>query len=249
MSRDAPTEIDLFQDVLDKQLTDRNGENVGKADGLIVSASSGRVEAIEAGFPTLVRRLNARWGAKVERTAAGGKTPLLRSCRVAFREVLGFGLELKLDVDWKSSPLRAGERWLAERVVGRVPGGGEPPPRRERDARPPAPIPEDSGEIRLELALGRRVRAKNGRSVGRLEEVRARKEGADWIAREIRLGPAALLERVAAGTRLFGKRRPRGKAAAWSDIDLSDPRRPRLRIAASELRPLTEEEVLPPPRR
>ncbi|HET9794112.1 MAG TPA: hypothetical protein VFS34_06585, partial [Thermoanaerobaculia bacterium] len=210
MSRDAPVRIDLFRDVLDKQLTDRNGEKVGKADGLIVSASSGRVEAIEAGFCTLVRRLSGRWGRAVERAAARAKTPLLRSCRVAFREVLDIGLELKLDVDGKATPLRAGERWLAERVVARVPGSGLPRPRRERDARPPAGIPEDPGEIRLELALGRRVRAKNGRAIGRLEEIRAEKRGADWIAREIRIGPAALLERLAAGTRLFGGRSPKG---------------------------------------
>jgi hypothetical protein len=249
VSAAEPPCLDLFQEVLDKQLTDRNGEKVGKADG-VVAAASGRLEAIEAGFPTLARRLNGRWARAIERVSGRWKAPLLRSCRVAFREILDIGLEVKLDVDAKKTPLRAGERWLAERVVGRIPGSGAGAPRTgPDDARRPVRIEERPGEIRLELALGRRVRAKNNRTIGRLEEVRAEKRGADWFARDVRIGPAALLERLAAGTRLFGRQKPKGRIALWSEIDLADPRRPRLRVAASDLRPLPEEEALAPPRR
>jgi hypothetical protein len=83
-------------------------------------------------------------------------------------------------------------------------------------------------EVRLELAVGRRVRAKNGRSIGRLEEVRAT---------EFLIGPGAFLERLGMHARsLFGFAiHPHGYRARWDQVDLSDPRRPRLTCPLEEL--------------
>ncbi|HWC64656.1 MAG TPA: hypothetical protein VG777_01135, partial [Thermoanaerobaculia bacterium] len=202
MAGDETPRIAVYRDVLDKQLTDRTGEKIGKADGVIADASSGRLEAIESGVPTLLRRLSGSWARAVERRAASWRAPLLRASRVAFREVLDVDLEVKLDVDGKRTPLRAGERWLADRVVGRIPGAGTGGPREgPGDPRPAARLEEEKGDIRLELALGCRVRAGNNRTIGRLEEVRAEKRGNEWFAREIHIGPAALLERLSAATR------------------------------------------------
>ena len=73
-------------------------------------------------------------------------------------------------------------------------------------------------EVRLELAVGRRVRAKNGRPVGRLEEVVADEH---WRVREYHIGPGAV--------------RRRGYRARWDQLDLSDPRQPRLTCALEEI--------------
>ena len=91
-------------------------------------------------------------------------------------------------------------------------------------------------EVQVELLLGRRVLAANGRSIGRLEEVRAERHGAGCTVTEYVIGPAGLAERLSA--RLFprlllGTRH--GFIARWDQIDLSDPRHPRLLCSVEEL--------------
>jgi hypothetical protein len=232
--------IDLMRQVLDKQLKDRHGEKIGKVDGLILGRGPGevlRVVAIETGLPTVLRRVSRGLASVVSRFASRLSAPLLRSARMAFREVLEIDdVEIRMDVSAAVTAARQGERWLSEHVVRRIPGGGgRPRAPRERTGRPPEPknIP---GEIRLELALGRRIRAKNGRSIGRLEEVRAEKRGDSWEVANVRIGPAALFERIGAGTSLFGGRKEKGWIARCDQIDLSDPALPRLTAPFSELR-------------
>jgi len=95
-------------------------------------------------------------------------------------------------------------------------------------------------EVRLELAVGRRVRARNGRPIGRLEEVRADDR---WTVTEFLIGPGAFLERVGMHARsLLGFAiHPRGYRARWDQVDLSDPRQPRLTCSLEELERLEDE--------
>ena len=92
-----------------------------------------------------------------------------------------------------------------------------------------------SREVHLELLLGRRVLAANGRSVGRLEEVRAERRGGGCVITECLIGPSALLERLAAPWLSFRQTR-RGFVARWDQIDLSDVEHPRLLCPVEELR-------------
>ena len=89
-------------------------------------------------------------------------------------------------------------------------------------------------EVRLEQLLGRVVRSAAGRPVGRIEDVRARPEGDDYVVYLVvigELGFMARLLRVAAQLRTFqalGFARPfRTRAVPWSWLDVSDPERPR----------------------
>jgi len=85
--------------------------------------------------------------------------------------------------------------------------------------------------------IGRRVLDREGRSVGRLEEMRATKEGDYYVVSDFYIGPSAFIERFAA--RHFGLRWPghgRGYRAWWDQLDLSDPERPRLACDRSELK-------------
>jgi hypothetical protein len=95
------------------------------------------------------------------------------------------------------------------------------------------------GELRLELLLGREVSALNGRSIGRLEEVRAARKGTGCLVTEYWIGPAGLFERLAApvlpfrwGPFRFGNR---GYIARWDQLDASDPTAPRLLCPVEEL--------------
>jgi len=89
--------------------------------------------------------------------------------------------------------------------------------------------------VRLQDLLGRRVRARDGRVVGRIEEVRAERRGDDHEVIEYRLGPGALAERLALARRLLGGRRET-LIARWDQLDIREPRHPALTCSVDELR-------------
>ena len=91
-------------------------------------------------------------------------------------------------------------------------------------------------ELPLDRLLGRQIEAANGRVIGRIEEVRV--DAASWLASELVIGEAGLLERLSlAGRRLIGAKTG-GYVARWDQVDVSDPRRPRLRCGVDELQVL-----------
>lgn len=57
-----------------------------------------------------------------------------------------------------------------------------------------------ANEIHLELLLGKTVLDSTGKAIGRIEEVRASKQGEEWIVQEYLIGYAAILERLSAWT-------------------------------------------------
>jgi hypothetical protein len=89
-------------------------------------------------------------------------------------------------------------------------------------------------EIHVELLVGKKVHAQDGRIAGRVEEIVVRREGLRRVVDEIHLGPYALLERLSAPL----VQRARGWRVRWEQIDLSDPEHPRLRVPLSEIMPL-----------
>ncbi len=88
--------------------------------------------------------------------------------------------------------------------------------------------------INLERLLGRQVRAKNGRPVGRIEEFRVERRDGAYEVVEFLLGPGALVRRLGIVGRLFG--RVRGALVArWDQIDLADLDRPTLTTTVDRL--------------
>jgi sporulation protein YlmC with PRC-barrel domain len=105
-------------------------------------------------------------------------------------------------------------------------------------------------EVHLELLLGKPVLDPDGKTVGRVEEVRAREEGEEWVVTEYMIGPAALVERLSAWSvggpikhalaRVFGREAERGYLVPWDKLDLSDPASPRLLCSPDELTTFSE---------
>jgi hypothetical protein len=100
-------------------------------------------------------------------------------------------------------------------------------------------------ELHLELLLGRRVLALNGRSIGRIEEICAEPLGGELVVTEFHVGTFAVLERLSSWAigrtilDLFGARSSgAGYRVAWDKLDLSDPERPRLTCSVDRLAPL-----------
>jgi hypothetical protein len=88
--------------------------------------------------------------------------------------------------------------------------------------------------IHLEDLIGHLVTGKDGRPVGRIEEVRAERGTAGYEVTEYLLGTGALVERLSLARRLLG-RRPRTYVARWDQVDVTAPERPRLRCSVEEL--------------
>jgi hypothetical protein len=90
--------------------------------------------------------------------------------------------------------------------------------------------------LQAEQLLNRRVRATNGRVVGRIEELRVERRDDRYEVMEYVLGAGGLLERLAIVTRSFFGYRPRSLVARSDQIDLTHPNGPRLTCPAADLR-------------
>jgi hypothetical protein len=93
----------------------------------------------------------------------------------------------------------------------------------------------DATKIRLDRLLGRTVRGRNGRWIGRLEEFRSERRGDGIVITAYVIGVAGLLERLGVGLKLLVGRAVGGHVARWDQLDISDPDRPRLTCAVEEL--------------
>lgn len=86
-------------------------------------------------------------------------------------------------------------------------------------------------ELHVELLMGRKVVDRNGKKVGRIQEIVAEYRGHELIVREVHVGRTGFVER-------FSLRPMRHKKPAklrWEDLDFTDPEHPRLKVAVEEL--------------
>ena len=101
-------------------------------------------------------------------------------------------------------------------------------------------------EVHIEMLLGRRVLDSTGKSVGRIEEVIAERQGDEWVVREYLVGSAALLHRFSAldiGRALLGLFRAKenvGYRVPWDKLNLTDLEKPCLHCPSHELETLTD---------
>jgi sporulation protein YlmC with PRC-barrel domain len=109
-----------------------------------------------------------------------------------------------------------------------------------------------ANEIHLELLLGKPVLDSTGKAIGSIEEVRASKQGEEWIVQEYLIGYAAVLERLSAWTvglgilHLLGAHKIHGGyTIPWDKLDLTDPNKPRLRCSLDELKQFATQLLLP----
>ncbi|CAB3697326.1 hypothetical protein [Paraburkholderia rhynchosiae] len=97
-------------------------------------------------------------------------------------------------------------------------------------------------QFNVDLLLGRQVLSREGTPLGRIEAIKVMRDGDAWVISEFHIGPDALLERLALGLlpRLLReavqrKSRSRRHRIAWHQIDVNDPRHPRLVCSDAEL--------------
>lgn len=118
--------MEVIRDVLDKQLIDRHGHPMGKADGIIMELEQGtqpRLSFIETGAITQAARLSERlerWvEAIVRRTGARLES---ERYRIPWSKVVLTGIDITVNVEAEETPAFTFERWLRSHVIGRIPG-------------------------------------------------------------------------------------------------------------------------------
>lgn len=117
----------LVRDILDAQLVDREGQGLGRVDGILLRLRDGappRVVAIEVGAVTLARRVHPRV-ARAVRTLIRWLAPIrVRTARYSPRLIRDVGVDVEMDVKASEDPrLLRMEKWLSRHIVARIPGG------------------------------------------------------------------------------------------------------------------------------
>ena len=97
-------------------------------------------------------------------------------------------------------------------------------------------------DIKVELLVGTKVRDLDGRKVGRIEEIRVERQEEALLVESYLIGASALIERLSARTLVRPIRRLLRTRhiysvyrVPWQDMDLTDPKRPVVRIAKHDL--------------
>ena len=115
----------LAPDCLDARTLDRTLSNMGRVDSIVIEIDGEdqpRVIAIEVGWIALANRLHprlARWLTRlVTKWGIGQREPY----RIPWGQLERMGNDFKVDVDAENTPARAGERWMREKIIGRIPG-------------------------------------------------------------------------------------------------------------------------------
>jgi|ERR1043165_1718336 sporulation protein YlmC with PRC-barrel domain len=117
--------MELIRDCLDKQLIDRNGRKMGKADGLVMSLEKGkqpRVAFIEVGAITASRRLHPRLAKLVARLSKSFGVDRSDPYRIPWSKVVVSGIDVTINVDAEETPALDWEKWLRKKVIGKIPG-------------------------------------------------------------------------------------------------------------------------------
>lgn len=250
--RGAGGELHLVRDLLDKQLVDRNHDPMGRVDGLVMLVGGEgppRVVCVECGVTVLARRIGRRAGRWTHSLAHHTGLRRGKVFRIPWSRVVKVGIETEVDLVADETPALAWEHWWLEHVVGHIPSL-KPENKEKRAGREARPLPPSTaGEprlrgrrVRVHRLLNHRVVDSDGRSAGRVEEVVARVRGGECVVEGYVLGREGLMERLSVSDlslvalRALGARHGgHGRRVPWDRMDLTDPRRPRLRCPVAEL--------------
>jgi sporulation protein YlmC with PRC-barrel domain len=115
--------VELGREILDQQLVDRSGINMGKVDGVVLELRENRpprVSAILTGGHLFSRRLDPRLETLARlltrRFAPGRMEPM----RIPWEKVMKIGVDVKADVAAdEGSPW---EHWVRDHILLRIPG-------------------------------------------------------------------------------------------------------------------------------
>ncbi|HZS45932.1 MAG TPA: hypothetical protein VFC63_12585 [Blastocatellia bacterium] len=115
----------LVRDILDKQLVDRNGRNMGKVDGVIIELRDDkppRVTYIEVGAITLARRLNSRLAEWVKSQFTKVRLARSEAYLIPWSKVRDIGIDVEIDMNAETCAAFKLERWIRDHIIRHIPG-------------------------------------------------------------------------------------------------------------------------------
>ena len=117
--------IDARLHLLDRQVLDVDGEPVSTVDDLeLTEVPDGSRAAGEASAPAISALLS---GQVTATRIFGGRPPSSRLERIGWSDLRRLGVALRLRVSRDVLDVGWQERWVAEHVIGRIPGGRHDP--------------------------------------------------------------------------------------------------------------------------
>lgn len=126
--------LDLRHDVLDAQLMDRNRENIGRCDTLLLELRDGRpprVATVLIGGKVRDERIG-RWMTGLARLFHGGREWSGGVSRIPFSAMQSLGQTIQLDVRRGELPSEHVEQWLNHHIISHIPGARD---KREKQKR------------------------------------------------------------------------------------------------------------------
>lgn len=121
----ADVNVALIRDVLDLLLVDRDGEPMGRVDGIGMTwdpDAPPRVAYLEMGGTTLARRLPPPLRSAMLWLAQKLSTRAREPYRVPVERIVHIGRHIEVDLDATRSPAGASEHWVRDHIIGRIPG-------------------------------------------------------------------------------------------------------------------------------
>lgn len=126
---DVTGDLEIVRDILDQQVVDRDGEEMGKVDGLQLEIREGkapRIHSIEMGGVALARRIHPglrKWADAWRRRFNVRKVEVYS---VPWSAVLEVNEScVKLDVEAIETPALDWERWLRKHVIAHIPAAAK----------------------------------------------------------------------------------------------------------------------------
>jgi sporulation protein YlmC with PRC-barrel domain len=113
--------MELGRNLLDQQVVDREGQHMGKVDGVVLEVRNGsppRVAYLVVSGMTLLWRIHpglARWA---EQRLGGQGHP----ARIPWKRVVKIGVDVKVDIEAARSPALHWEHWVRDHIIRRIPG-------------------------------------------------------------------------------------------------------------------------------
>jgi hypothetical protein len=118
-------DIAVVRDMLDKLLVDREGEPLGRVDGIVMTYTADsppRITHLELGAQTLARRLPGPFQSVLagiaHRLTQRGDAPY----RIEVSRIIHLGRKIKIDIDGTRTAARESERRIRDRIIARIPG-------------------------------------------------------------------------------------------------------------------------------
>ena len=116
--------MDLIRDVLDKQVRDRKGRNMGKVDAVILEERDGaapRVAYLELGGGALARRVSPRLVPFVQGLARAVGVTDGEPLRIPWSKVTKVEVNVDVDLDAEECGAYAWEKALRETALFKIP--------------------------------------------------------------------------------------------------------------------------------